>query len=50
MVLVARTVVAGTRYSPILIIVISGLTMGYVLTRPAKPKTGMRGIFFRNEP
>ncbi|OIJ08534.1 hypothetical protein BKP35_17605 [Anaerobacillus arseniciselenatis] len=31
MVLISRTVVAGTRYSPILIIVIFGLTMGYVL-------------------
>jgi hypothetical protein len=32
MVLVARTVVAGTRYSPILIIVIFGLVMGFLLT------------------
>lgn len=32
MVLIARTVVAGTRYSPILIIVIFGLLMGFVLT------------------
>ncbi|UCZ55135.1 hypothetical protein LGQ02_10605 [Bacillus shivajii] len=31
MVLISRTVVAGTRYSPILIIVIFGLSMGYVL-------------------
>ncbi|MBU9719922.1 MULTISPECIES: hypothetical protein [Bacillaceae] len=31
MVLIARTVVAGTRYSPILIIVIFGLAMGYIL-------------------
>ena len=31
MVLISRTVVAGTRYSPILIIVIFGLTMGYLL-------------------
>ncbi len=31
MVLVSRTVVAGTRYSPILIIVIFGLAMGYLL-------------------
>lgn len=30
--LVARAVVAGTRYSPILIIVIFGLFMGYVMT------------------
>lgn len=32
MVLIARTVVAGTRYSPILIIVVFGLLMGFVLT------------------
>jgi hypothetical protein len=32
MVLIARTVVAGTRYSPILIIVIFGLLMGFILT------------------
>ncbi|MDG5789679.1 hypothetical protein QA612_19670 [Evansella sp. AB-P1] len=31
MVLISRTVVAGTRYSPILIIVIFGLAMGYIL-------------------
>ncbi|TVQ94882.1 MAG: hypothetical protein EA393_00360, partial [Bacteroidetes bacterium] len=31
MVLVSRTFVAGTRYSPILIIVVFGLIMGYVL-------------------
>lgn len=31
MVLIARTVVSGTRYSPILIIVIFGLTMGFLL-------------------
>jgi hypothetical protein len=31
LVLVARTLVAGTRYSPILLIVIFGLGMGYVL-------------------
>ncbi|MGM0845094.1 MAG: hypothetical protein ACQEUT_08965 [Bacillota bacterium] len=31
MVLISRTVVAGTRYSPILIIVIFGLTLGYLL-------------------
>lgn len=31
MVLVARSVVAGTRYSPILIIVLFGLAMGYIL-------------------
>jgi len=31
-ILVARTVVAGTKFSPILIIVVFGLAMGYVLT------------------
>jgi hypothetical protein len=31
-ILVARAVVAGTRYSPILIIVVFGLIMGYVIT------------------
>lgn len=31
MILIARTAVAGTRYSPILIIVVFGLLMGYVL-------------------
>jgi hypothetical protein len=31
MVLVARTVVAGTKFSPILIVVIFGLSMGYIL-------------------
>ncbi|PYZ95107.1 hypothetical protein CR194_06220 [Salipaludibacillus keqinensis] len=31
MVIISRTVVAGTRYSPILIIVIFGLAMGYIL-------------------
>lgn len=32
-ILIARTVVAGTRYSPILIIVIFGLLMGFVLVK-----------------
>ncbi|MCR6110860.1 hypothetical protein HXA35_10995 [Bacillus sp. A301a_S52] len=31
MILISRTIVAGTRYSPILIIVIFGLAMGYIL-------------------
>lgn len=39
MVLIARTVVAGTRYSPILIIVIFGLAMGYILV-----STGVAGM------
>ncbi|MEW6623377.1 MAG: hypothetical protein AB1420_09665 [Bacillota bacterium] len=41
MVLIARTVVAGTRYSPILIIVIFGLTMGYVLVASGVSKAGL---------
>jgi hypothetical protein len=52
MVLVARTVVAGTRYSPILIIVIFGLTMGFVLTisgvtEPALPEFPLIDILSR---
>ena len=41
MVLVARTVVAGTRYSPILIIVIFGLLMGFVLTASGVSTPGL---------
>lgn len=41
MVLVARTAVAGTRYSPILIIVIFGLTMGYVLVASGVSSPGL---------
>ena len=41
MVLVARTVVAGTRYSPILIIVLFGLTMGYVLVASGVSSPGL---------
>jgi hypothetical protein len=41
MVLIARTVVAGTRYSPILIIVIFGLSMGYVLTSTGVTTAGL---------
>ena len=32
-VLIARTVVSGTKYSPILIIVVFGLIMGFLLER-----------------
>lgn len=42
MVLVSRTFVAGTRYSPILIIVIFGLLMGYVLTRTGMATPGLK--------
>ncbi|MFZ5945427.1 MAG: hypothetical protein ACOYVD_15095 [Bacillota bacterium] len=41
MVLIARTVVAGTRYSPILIIVIFGLAMGFVLVRSGVATPGL---------
>lgn len=41
MILVARTVVAGTRYSPILIIVIFGLAMGFVLETSGLAEPGL---------
>ncbi len=41
MVLIARTVVAGTRYSPILIIVIFGLLMGLVLIKTGTTTPGL---------
>lgn len=41
MVLISRTAVAGTRYSPILIIVIFGLTMGYVLVASDVAQPGL---------
>lgn len=41
MVLVARTVVAGTRFSPILIIVIFGLSMGFLLVRTGVASEGL---------
>jgi hypothetical protein len=41
MVLIARTVVAGTRYSPILIIVIFGLAMGFILANTGVTGTGL---------
>ena len=40
-VLIARTVVAGSRYSPILIIVIFGLTMGLVLKQAGVASPGL---------
>lgn len=42
MVLVARAVVAGTRYSAILIIVIFGLLMGYLLVLTGVSEPGLR--------
>jgi hypothetical protein len=52
MVLVARTVVAGTRYSPILIIVIFGLLMGFMLvasgvTTPGLPDFPLLNVLSR---
>ncbi|SEN68508.1 hypothetical protein SAMN04488134_101634 [Amphibacillus marinus] len=41
MVLIARTVVAGTRYSPILIIVIFGLAMGFILVQTGVADPGI---------
>ncbi len=41
MVLVARTTVAGTRYSPILIIVVFGLMLGYVMTASGVSSPGL---------
>jgi hypothetical protein len=42
MVLVSRTFVAGTRYSPILIIVVFGLIMGYVLVNTGMASPGLK--------
>lgn len=42
MVLVSRTFVAGTRYSPILIIVVFGLLMGYVMVATGMGTPGLR--------
>lgn len=41
MVLVARAVVAGTRYSPILIIVVFGLLMGYLMVAAGVTQPGL---------
>lgn len=40
-VLIARTVVAGTRYSPILIVVIFGLAMGFILVQTGVAEPGI---------
>ena len=40
-VLIARTVVAGTRYSPILIVVIFGLSMGFILVETGVAEPGI---------
>ncbi|MDZ4160173.1 MAG: hypothetical protein U1B80_10355, partial [Anaerolineaceae bacterium] len=52
MVLIARSVVAGTRYSPILIIVVFGLIMGALLTAtgvsaPGLPEFALLGLLSR---
>jgi hypothetical protein len=39
--LIARTVVAGTKYSPILIIVVFGLLMGFLLERSGVAEAGL---------
>lgn len=44
MVLIARTIVAGTYYSPILIIVVFGLSMGYVLSVTGVSEPGLHGF------
>ena len=41
MVLIARTVVAGTKYSPILIVVVFGLAMGFVLVSSGVATPGL---------
>ncbi len=44
LVLIARTVVAGTHYSPILIIVVFGLAMGHILFVTGVVKPGLPGF------
>ncbi|MCL2606886.1 MAG: hypothetical protein FWD93_06375, partial [Coriobacteriia bacterium] len=41
LVLVARTFVAGTRYSPILLVVVFGLSMGYILVASGVATPGL---------
>lgn len=48
MVLISRTVVAGTKYSPILIIVIFGLSMGYILVTSDVATPGLPEFPFVN--
>ncbi|WP_078553913.1 hypothetical protein [Bacillus alkalicellulosilyticus] len=45
-VLISRTVVAGTRYSPILIIVLFGLGMGYILEISGASTPGLKNFPF----
>ncbi len=44
MVLVSRIFVAGTRYSPILIIVVFGLIMGYIMVFTSMGTPGLSGF------
>ncbi len=44
MVLVSRTVVAGTRYSSILIIVVFGLFMGFIMVKSQVATPGLKGF------
>src|SRR5690625_6596681 len=44
MILIVRTVVAGTRYSPILIIVIFGLLMGFLLVVSDLAEPGLKAF------
>ncbi|SDY91136.1 hypothetical protein SAMN05421736_104165 [Evansella caseinilytica] len=48
MVLISRTIVAGTRYSPILIIVIFGLSLGYILVLSDVATPGLAEFPFVN--
>ncbi|MBB5173677.1 hypothetical protein [Texcoconibacillus texcoconensis] len=48
MVLISRTVVAGTRYSPILIVVIFGLLMGFILVYTGVASPGLEEFPFVN--
>ncbi|WP_416150510.1 hypothetical protein ACM26V_05930 [Salipaludibacillus sp. HK11] len=48
MVIISRTVVAGTRYSPILIIVIFGLSLGYILVLSDVSTPGLNEFPFIN--
>ncbi len=45
-VLISRTIVAGTRYSPILIIVIFGLAMGFILVQTGVASPGISEFAF----
>ena len=47
-VLLARTVVAGTKYSPILIIVVFGLLMGFLLERSGVAAAGLPDLVIIN--